>query len=88
MNREINFSIILLTTLLNIYQIQSQVVLDRNQLKAWYSNFATAVSFGLNSRTIGSLSIDVFQSLNKLEILYLNSNQIPNLDPSQFNDLT
>ena len=68
-------------------QSDHAVILDRDQLEAWYPNYLTETKFGLNARQITSISNDTFNGLSKLQELYLNYNQLNKLDSYIFNGL-
>ena len=75
------WSLLFVLLLLNA-QSGHAVVLDRNQLAAWYPNYLTSTSFALHSRQITSISIGTFTGLNKLKKLDLPYNHLKSLDAS------
>ena len=64
------------------------VVLDRNQLKKWYPNYAKATVFALDQHAITFIQNDTFTSLHQVEHLWLDFNNLTSLTPCLFNDLT
>ena len=64
------------------------VVLDRDQLAAWYPNYLTDTLFYLAGRQITSISTGTFTGLTQLQRLNLFNNLLTSLDASIFNGLS
>ena len=64
------------------------VVLDRDQLAAWYPDYLTDTLFYLAGRQITSISTGTFTGLTQLQRLNLFNNLLTSLDASIFNGLS
>jgi Leucine-rich repeat (LRR) protein len=64
------------------------IVLDRDQLAAWYPNYLTETSINLYSRQITSISTGTFTGLSQLQKLDLSGNQFESLDAYSFDVLS
>ena len=81
---------ILLVTLTIAYEadVLNAIILDRNQLIAWYPNYLHANAFSLQRRQITSISADTFIGLSQLKELDLQYNQLSTLEASIFAGLS
>jgi len=78
---------IFLSILLVCAQSGNSVILDRNQLKKWLSNYLTSNIFDLSSRQITFISNDTFNGLTHLVTLSLYDNKLTTLDANLFKGL-